>query len=261
MNGAGAAMTAFDLTGKCALVTGASRGLGRHFAEVLARHGAKLAVAARDVDRLAELCEALASNGASALAVAMDVGVSDSVRKALETVRRDLGPIDILVNNAGVAISKQALEVEESDWDLVMDTNLKGAWLVAREAARQMVEAGTKGSIINIASITGLRVAGQLSTYAASKAAVIHLTKAMALELSRHGIRVNALAPGYIETDINREFFSSAAGEALIKRIPQRRLGRLSELDGPLLLLASEASSYMTGSVVVVDGGHLQSSL
>jgi NAD(P)-dependent dehydrogenase (short-subunit alcohol dehydrogenase family) len=154
-----------------------------------------------------------------------------------------------------------ALDVDPDGWDRVMDTNVKGAWLVSRAAAKRMIEAKLEGSIVNIASILGFRVAGRVAPYAASKAGLVQLTRALAFEWARYGIRVNAIAPGYIETDINRDFFSSDPGKALIARIPQRRLGRPHELNGALLLLASDASSYMTGSAIVVDGGHLQSTL
>ena len=254
-------MNLFDLSGKTALVTGASSGLGEHFASLLVQQGVKVAVGARRLDRLNELCETLSRGGAKTLPVALDVADPASVIAALDTVAKAFGALDILVNNAGVAVTKAAVDMEEKDWDQVMNTNLKGAWLVAQEAAKKMIESGKGGSIINIASITGLRVAGQLLAYAASKAAIIHLSKALALELSRYQIRVNAIAPGYIETELNRDFFESSAGQTLIKRIPQRRLGKPQELDGALILLASDASSYMTGSVIVVDGGHLQSSL
>ena len=179
---------------------------------------------------------------------------------AFAAAEERLGPVTVLVNNAGLTVTKPLLEHDEADWDKVMDTNLKGAWLVAQEAARRMAAAGG-GNIINIASILGLRVAGTVPAYCASKAGLIHLTRVMALELVRYGIRVNALAPGYIETDINRDFFAGEAGQRLIKRIPQRRLGQLEDLDGALLYLASDASRYMTGSVVTVDGGHMVSSL
>ena len=192
---------------------------------------------------------------------AMDVTDPESVRAAIEDAARELGPVTILVNNAGVAVTKPFLDVTETDWASVVDVNLNGAWRVAQAAARHMKGNGHGGSIINIASITGLRVAGSISAYVASKAGLIQLTKAMALELARFNIRVNALAPGYIATDINRDFFATESGQALVKRIPQRRIGKPEELDGPLLLLASDASSYMTGSVVTVDGGHLVSSL
>jgi NAD(P)-dependent dehydrogenase (short-subunit alcohol dehydrogenase family) len=169
--------------------------------------------------------------------------------------------VDLVVNNAGQAVLRPLLEQEEKDWDAVVDTNLKGAWLVAQEGARRMVAGGRPGAIVNVASITGERVAGGVAPYCASKAGLIHLTRAMALELARHGVRVNALAPGYIETELNRDFLASPAGERLLARIPQRRFGRPEELVGPLLLLASDAGAFITGSVLAVDGGHLVSSL
>jgi NAD(P)-dependent dehydrogenase (short-subunit alcohol dehydrogenase family) len=166
-----------------------------------------------------------------------------------------------VVNNSGVASTQAALDLDPADWDRILDTNTKGAWLVARAAARRLIDAGRGGSIVNIASIAGLRVAGRLAPYAASKAALLQLTKALALEWARYGIRVNAIAPGYVETDLNRDFLASDAGKAITARIPQRRVGRPEDLDGALLLLASDASAYMTGSTIVVDGGHLQSTL
>ncbi len=199
--------------------------------------------------------------GRATIAVALDVTRRDSVASAVDQVVSELGPLSILVNNAGVANTKPFLEATDDDWNDVIDVNLNGAWRIAQAVAKHMSAHGKGGSIINIASITGLRVAGAMASYAASKAGLIQLTKAMALELARYKIRVNALAPGYIETDLNRDFFQSAPGQALIKRVPQRRLGKLEHLDGPLLLLASDASEFMTGSVVVVDGGHLVSTL
>jgi NAD(P)-dependent dehydrogenase (short-subunit alcohol dehydrogenase family) len=171
------------------------------------------------------------------------------------------GPIHAVINNAGVTATKPALDQDERSWDSVVDTNLKGVWLVAQAAARRMVASKMKGSIVNIASILGLRVAGAVAPYAISKAGVIQMTKALALEWARYGIRVNALAPGYFMTELNDDFFESDAGKSLIKRVPQRRLGQLTELDGPLLLLISNAGSFMTGSVVTVDGGHMVSGL
>jgi NAD(P)-dependent dehydrogenase (short-subunit alcohol dehydrogenase family) len=208
-----------------------------------------------------QLAGEIRAAGGRAAARRMDVTDPHSVREAIDGIAAELGPITVVVNNAGVAVTKPFLEVSEQDWSDVVDVNLTGAWRVAQAAARHMRDHGQGGSIVNIASITGLRVAGAISAYVASKAGLIQLTKAMALELARCNIRVNALAPGYIETDINRDFFSSDAGQALIKRIPQRRIGKAGELDGPLLLLCSDASSYMTGSVLVADGGHLVSSL
>jgi NAD(P)-dependent dehydrogenase (short-subunit alcohol dehydrogenase family) len=250
-----------DLSGKSALVTGASSGLGRHFAEVLAGAGAKVAVAARRRDLVTEVCGAIERDGGTALPVQIDVVRSASVEKAISEAAAALGGLDIIVNNAGVSVTKPFLDVEEEEWDRIIDTNLKGTFLVAQQGARSMKERGSGGAIVNIASILGLRVAGQVPAYVTSKAGVVQLTKAMALELVRYGIRVNALCPGYMETDLNREFFASEAGQALIRRIPQRRLGRPEELDNALLLLCSDAGSYMTGSIIVVDGGHLVSSL
>jgi NAD(P)-dependent dehydrogenase (short-subunit alcohol dehydrogenase family) len=247
----------FDLQGKAALVTGASAGLGLHFAHVLADRGAKVTLAARRAEILELGCQSIAEKGGSARSLALDVRDSRSVEAAIE----EGGPFDILVNNAGVTATRRALDMSEADWDNVLDINLKGAFLVARAVASSMKAAGKGGAIVNIASILGLRVAGELSAYAASKAGLIQLTKSLALEWARHGIRVNALCPGYIATDLNRDFFASEAGETLIRRIPQRQLGQAGDLDGALLLLCSNAGRYMTGSTVVVDGGHLVSSL
>jgi NAD(P)-dependent dehydrogenase (short-subunit alcohol dehydrogenase family) len=253
--------TIFDLGGKVALVTGASGGLGLHFARTLSGAGAKVALAARRREQLEANVASIASAGGEAMAVAMDVTDPQSVERAIAEIAEGLGPATIVVNNSGIAVPGTALDVDPDGWDRVMDTNVKGAWLVSRAAAKRMIEAKLEGSIVNIASILGFRVAGQVAPYAASKAGLLHLTRALAFEWARHRIRVNAIAPGYIETDINREFFASDAGKALLARIPQRRLGRPENLDGALLLLASDASAYMTGSAIVVDGGHLQSTL
>lgn len=251
----------FRLAGQHALVTGASSGLGRHFAAVLADAGAQVTVAARREAPLAQTVEAIAASGGQAHAARLDVTDAASVAQAFADAETRFGPVGVLVNNAGITVTRSALDMTEPDWTSVIDTNLKGAWMVAQHAARRMIHHGMRGSIVNIASILGLRVAGGVATYAVSKAGVVQMTKALALEWARHGIRVNALAPGYVQTELNEAFFSSDAGMALIRRIPQRRLGELRELDGPLLLLASEAGSYMTGSVVAVDGGHLVSGL
>jgi NAD(P)-dependent dehydrogenase (short-subunit alcohol dehydrogenase family) len=251
----------FGLGGRHALVTGASSGLGRHFANVLSAAGAKVTVGARREAALAQTVEAIHALGGQAQAVRMDVTDAGSIEQAFAQAEDKFGPVGILVNNAGVTVTRAALDVTETDWASVVDTNLKGAWLVAQHAARRMIHHNAGGSIVNIASILGLRVAGGVTPYAISKAGVVQMTKALALEWARHRIRVNALAPGYIETELNDAFFDSDAGKALIRRIPQRRLGEARELDGPLLLLASEAGSYMTGSVIAVDGGHLVSGL
>lgn len=246
-----------DLSGKRALITGASSGLGAHFAKVLARSGADVVVAARRKEALDQLVEQIASDGGRALALPLDVTEKASVSRAVA----EAGDLDILVNNAGVTVTKPVLDSSEVDYDFVLDANLKGAFLVATEVARSMKARQATGTIINIASILGLRQGGMVTTYAMSKAGLIQMTKQMALELSRYNIRVNALAPGYIVTDLNRDFFESDPGKALIKRIPQRRLGQLGDLDGPLLLLASDNSDYMTGAVIVADGGHTVSGL
>lgn len=245
-----------SLAGKVALVTGASRGLGRHFAARLADAGAAVGLAARSTDSLAEAASEIAENGGRAAPVAMDVTDADQVSAGVAHIAKALGPIDILVNNSGVASTKKALDATEADFDFVVDTNLKGAWLVAQAVARQMVERGQGGKIINIASIASLITLGQLASYCASKAAVAHMTRALAVEWARHDIQVNAIGPGYIETDMNRDFFASGAGKKLLERVPQRRIGKPDDLDGALMLLATSASDFMTGSLIMVDGGH-----
>jgi NAD(P)-dependent dehydrogenase (short-subunit alcohol dehydrogenase family) len=248
----------FDLRGKTALVTGASSGLGAHFAGVLASAGANLILAARRVDSLNEVSKTITSTcNVKAEILKLDVTSAESVRTAFNAIAE----IDILVNNAGIARTAAALDQNEESWDAVLNTNLKGAFLVAQAAARCMSAAKSPGSIINVASILGIRQSGTVLPYAVSKAGLIQMTKLLALELARFDIRVNALAPGYFDTDINRDFWRSESGKALIRRVPQRRLGQLCDLDGPLLLLASDASRFMTGSVLPVDGGHLVSTL
>ncbi len=245
-----------DLQGKSALITGASGGLGRHFAQALAGAGVQVTVAARRHAALEETCALVAAAGGIARPIALDVTDSAQVHAAFQH-----GAFDIVINNAGVTHDGPALNTTADGWDKVIDTDLSGVFRVAQAAANAMIAAGKGGSIINIASILGLRVAGNLSAYAAAKAGVVHLTKSLALEWARYGIRVNALCPGYIETDLNRAFFASDAGQALIRRVPQRRLGQPSDLDGALLLLASDASGFITGTEIVADGGHLVSTL
>ena len=256
------AMPSFSLIGRRALVTGASSGLGRHFADVLAAAGASVALAARRGELLENAVAALRERGASACAVALDVSDRASVERAVAEAADLLGgPADVIVNNAGTTDTKRALDYTDADWDRIVGTNLKGSWIVAQESARRLVAANCGGSIINVTSILATRVAGGVSPYCASKAGLRQLTQALALELARFRIRVNSLAPGYIATDLNRDFLASKAGESLQARIPSRRFGTPADLDGALLLLASDAGAYITGSEMVVDGGHLCATL
>jgi NAD(P)-dependent dehydrogenase (short-subunit alcohol dehydrogenase family) len=251
----------FDLTGKCALVTGASSGLGRHFAQTLARAGAHVGVAARRADRVAQVVDEIQAAGGKAEAVALDVTDRESVASAFAGLEAAAGTVGIVVNNAGISGREMAIELTEETFDRVMDTNLKGVWNVAQAAGQRMAEAGTGGSIINISSILGVRVAKGLLPYAISKAGVAQMTKALALEWARYKIRVNAIAPGYFETDLNRDFLHSDAGKQIISRVPMQRTGEMPELEGPLLMLASGAGAYVTGVVLPVDGGHLVNTL
>lgn len=246
----------FSVAGEVVLVTGASSGIGAHFAEVLALAGAKVALAARRADRLDELAGAIRARGGECVSIALDVTRRDSVGAAIATAEEKLGPLRILVNNAGVVVSKPLFEHSEEDWDYVVDTNLKGAWLMARDFAHHLVEQQRPGRIINISSVLASRTIGRVPAYCAAKAGLSHLTGVLAIELARYGILVNALAPGYIETDFNRAFFQTDAGKALIGRIPLKRIGQPPDLDGALLFLASPASAYVTGAVLAVDGGH-----
>ena len=248
----------FSMQGRTALVTGASSGLGRYFASVLHAAGARVVLAARRLDRT----EAEAARlGERAHAAAIDVADEASIAAAFDRIAETAGVCDVVVNNAGIASTRAALEIAAAEWDAVLDVNLRGAFLVAREAARRLVAAERPGSIVNIASILGERVIGGLASYTASKAGLLHLTRSLAVEWARHRIRVNALAPGYIATEINAGFFETEGGKAMIRRIPQRRLGELDDLAGPLLLLASDAGAHMTGTTITVDGGHAINSL
>lgn len=252
----------FSLAGRRALVTGASGALGARFADLLASAGAAVALAARRTEAMEPLRDRIVESGGTAIITALDLGNAETIPAAFDAAEAGLGgAVDIVVNNSGVASPGALLDQPDEEWGSVIAVNLDGARRVASEAARRLVATGTPGSIVNIASILGLRQGSGVAAYATSKAALIQLTKQQALEWARHGIRVNALCPGYIETDINRDFFASDAGRAQVKRIPQRRLGQPHELDGALLLLASEAGSFMTGSALVADGGHLLSPL
>ena len=254
--------TLFSLKDKVVLVTGASSGLGAHFAQVISGAGAKVVIAARRVERLQTLAEQLRGQGGEVMAVALDVTSRVSVETAFDLARQSFGVVDVVINNAGVGGAVKALEVTEQDWSTMISTNLDGVWRVAQCAAQRMAKEGKGGSIINIASILGERVGTGLSHYCAAKAGVLQLTKALALEFARYDIRVNAIAPGYFQTEMNDSYFNSEKGQAYIKSaVPMRKLGQLEQLDGPLLLLASAAGSFMTGATLAVDGGHLVSSL
>lgn len=245
----------FSLEGRVALVTGASGTLGGHFARVLHQAGARVALAARRV-------EAVPALGEGSVAVALDVTRPDSVIACFAAAEAAFGaPCDIIVNNAGIAVTKPVLDMAPEDYDSVLDVNLRGCFLVAQEGARRLVAAKAAGSIINIASILGLRIIPGVAGYTAAKAGLLQMTRQMAVEFARHRIRVNAIAPGYIASDINAGFFESEPGQAMLKRIPQRRLGKAEDLTGPLLLLASAAGAHMTGSTITVDGGHSINSL
>ncbi|MFK8015017.1 MAG: SDR family NAD(P)-dependent oxidoreductase [Gammaproteobacteria bacterium] len=245
----------FDVTEKIALVTGASGGLGEHFARTLAAHGARVALCARRTDNLTAIAADIESAGGKALAVAMDVSDETSVREALDAVEAGFGVPHILVNNAGIARTERFLDITPEAWQRTLDVNLTGVFRVGQAVARRMAASEQGGSIINIASLLAFVVQPTQAAYASTKAAVVHLTSSMARELGRNGIRVNAIAPGYFVSDMNRAFFESPAGAELAKQLFPRRTGDLRELDGPLLLLASQASSYMTGVTVQVDGG------
>lgn len=249
-----------DLSHRVALVTGASSGLGRHFARILAAMGATVVATARRRQALEALTDEIAGSGGRCHPVVMDVTDAQSVAAGVAQTLDLAGALDIVVNNAGVAQTRPAIDLSPVDWRDTLEPNLTGAFLVAQAGARTMREHGG-GTIVNVASILGERVSKGLAAYAASKAGLIQLTRALALEWAPLGVRVNALAPGYVETDLNRAFFATEAGARLIARIPQGRLGQMSDLDGPLLLLCSDASRYMTGAVIAVDGGHLVSGL
>ncbi|MCP3689909.1 MAG: SDR family oxidoreductase [Gammaproteobacteria bacterium] len=250
-----------DLSGKRIVITGASSGLGEHFAHVLSRSGANLGVMARREENLESLAVELEGRYHNRVVpLQCDVSEPDSIEQAVAAVHDQLGGIDVLINNAGVSRQSAALQQTLDDWDAVIDTNLRGCWLTAVATAKLMVANNTAGNIVNIASVLGFGVSKQVAPYSISKAGVVQMTKVLALEWARHGIRVNGLAPGYIRTEINQQFFESPAGKELISRLPQGRLGQPEDLDGALLLLVSEASAFMTGTVIPVDGGYLVSS-
>ena len=244
-----------SLEGKVALVTGASSGLGARFAKILADAGATVALGARRLERLKELRAEIDSEGGEAHVYSLDVTSVASNRACVTQVEADLSKIDILVNNSGVSAQGRALEVTEADYDYVMSTNAKGAFFMAQQVAQVMARKQTPGRIINIASVAGMKIVPQLSVYSMSKAAVIHMTRAMAVEWGRYGINVNAICPGYIETEINSAYFATEGGQKLINSLPRRRVGKPEDLDGLLLLLASDSSAFINGAAVAADDG------
>lgn len=249
-----------NFEGKIALVTGASSGLGAHFAKVLAQAGAQVVLAARRIERLKELRAEIEADGGAAHVVKLDVTDYASIKAAIAHAETEAGPIDILVNNSGVSTTQRLIDVTPEDYAHVMDTNQRGAFFVAQEAAKRMI-ARAKGDpklqhrIINIASVAGLRVLPQIGIYCMSKAAVVHMTKSMAVEWGKHGINVNAICPGYIETEINSEYFKTDQGRQLVNMLPRKRVGKPEDLDGVLLWLASEESRFINGSIVTADDG------
>ena len=245
-----------DLANRVALVTGASAGLGAQFARVLAREGARVAIAARRTDRLASLAAEITDAGGIALPLALDVSSLASIRAGAAQVAAELGPIEILVNNAGISLTKRAEAVEEDEYDSLMDTNLKGAFFMAQAAARQMIAAKIPGRIVNIASIVGQRTVGQLSIYGMSKAAMIQMTHSMAREWGRHNINTNAIGPGYITTEMAADFLPTEAGQRFVASMPRKRFGNPEDLDSLLLLLCSgEASRFINGAIINADDG------
>ena len=242
----------FDLTGEVVLVTGASSGLGRRFAEVLSAQGAKVVAAARRIDRLKDL----ARRNEGVFPLALDVTEAASFSQKLDEAEAAFGPLTLLINNAGMASGKRILETTEEDWETLQKTNVDSVWRLSRAFAQRLAARQRPGAIINIASLVAEKVGVSSASYAVSKAAVLHMTKAQAFEWARFGIRVNAICPGFIHSEMTDEYLASPAGFAMIKTIPQRRAGETSDLDGALLLLASpRASGFMTGAAVSVDGG------
>jgi NAD(P)-dependent dehydrogenase (short-subunit alcohol dehydrogenase family) len=250
----------FNLEGKVALVTGASSGLGARFARVLAQAGTQVVLASRRVERLKELRAEIEANGGAAHVVSLDVTDYASIKSAIAHAETEAGPIDILVNNSGVSKTQKLVDVTPDDYAYVMDTNQRGAFFVAQEVAKRMI-ARSKGDqkkqhrIINIASVAGLRVLPQIGVYCMSKAAVIHMTKSMAVEWGKYGINVNAICPGYIRTEINETHFETEQGQALVNMLPRKRIGKPEDLDGLLLLLAADESHFINGSIISADDG------
>jgi 3-oxoacyl-[acyl-carrier protein] reductase len=247
----------FDLTGRVALVTGASSGLGQQFARALADNGAAVALVARRADRLAAFSAELMKSGAKTLAVEADVTDRGAMLEAFDAVEKELGTVTIMVNNAGIAHSGRATDMPAEEWRKVLSTNLDSVFFWAQEAAKRKLAANKHGAIVNIASVLGLAVAKGAVAYATAKAGVVQVTRALAVELAFKGVRVNAIAPGWFVTEMNDDYLASEAGDKIKREVPMGRFGKAGELDGALLLLASDAGAYITGATIVVDGGQV----
>jgi NAD(P)-dependent dehydrogenase (short-subunit alcohol dehydrogenase family) len=252
-----------DLSGRVAFVTGASSGLGAQFARTLSRAGAAVVLASRRVEKLKELRARIEGEGGDAHVLAMDVTDRDSIKSAVAHAETEVGSIDILVNNSGVSTTQRIQDVSEEDYDFVFDTNVKGAFFVAQEVGKRMLARAkgaapgtyTGGRIINVASMAGLRVMPQIGVYSMSKAAVVHMTRAMALEWGKFGINVNALCPGYIDTEINHHHWKTEQGQKLVQMLPRKRVGKPEDLDALIVLLASDQSHFVNGAVIAADDG------
>lgn len=257
MEGPLKAPVTFDLAGEVALVTGATSGFGRHFAEVLASAGATVAITGRRVERLHALRDRIAAAGGTAHPVALDVTSVASIRACVDEAERLAGPVTILVNNAGVSIQSMAGDLAEADWDAIMDTNVKGVFFTAQLVGTRMIERGIRGRIVNVASIGAMKALPGLVAYCTSKAAVAMMTKGLAREWARHHVAVNALCPGYVKTELNDAWFESEPGQKQIAGFPRRRLATEASLDASLLLLCSRHAEFVTGSLFTVDDGQL----
>jgi NAD(P)-dependent dehydrogenase (short-subunit alcohol dehydrogenase family) len=252
-----------DLSGRVALVTGASSGLGAQFAKTLAGAGAAVVLASRRVDKLRDLCAEIEAEGGDAHAVQLDVTDIASIKAAVAHVETKVGSIDILVNNSGVSTTQRIADVQEEDYDFVFNTNTKGAFFVAQEVGKRMLARAkgaapgsyTGGRIVNIASMAGLKVLPQIGVYCMSKAAVVHMTKAMAVEWGKYGINVNAICPGYIDTEINHHHWQTEQGQKLVQMLPRKRIGKPEDLDALLVMLCSDQSHFVNGAIIAADDG------
>ena len=244
----------FNLDGKRVLLTGASSGLGRQFAPTLARAGAHVILASRSIDKMNQVANDIESFGGKCEVTALVVRSRDAIRSCVAELESH-GPLDVLINNAGIAVVKSPQNLTDDDWDAVYETNLRGAWVLAQELIKRRLADGRECSIVNIASVLGLRGIGHVAPYAAAKAGLINVGRDLSTDLAKNGVRINALAPGYIETEMNQDWLKTEGGERLRKKIPALRFGVTRDLDGALLYLASDASRYTNGAVLTIDGG------